>query len=47
MVIEFLLKQFDPLFVYEYTENMEKKLDDISKGESKWQRFVSWSVIIP
>ena len=37
MVIEFLLKQFDPLFVYEYTENMEKKLDDISKGESKWQ----------
>jgi DNA topoisomerase I len=37
MVIEFLLKQFDPLFVYEYTENMERKLDNISKGESKWQ----------
>jgi DNA topoisomerase-1 len=37
MVIEFLLKQFDPLFVYEYTENMESKLDDISKGISKWQ----------
>ena len=37
MVIEFLLKQFDPLFVYEYTENMERKLDNISNGESKWQ----------
>ena len=37
MVIEFLLKQFDPLFVYEYTENMEKKLDDISNGISRWQ----------
>ena len=24
MVIEFLLKQFDPLFVYEYNENMEE-----------------------
>jgi DNA topoisomerase-1 len=37
MVIEFLLKQFDPLFVYEYTENMEKELDEISKGNSRWQ----------
>ena len=39
MVIEFLLKQFDPLFVYEYTGNMEKQLDDISKGKSKWQNL--------
>tara|TARA_B100000795_G_scaffold168307_1_gene126735 strand:+ start:2697 stop:4994 length:2298 start_codon:yes stop_codon:yes gene_type:complete len=37
MVIEFLLKQFDDLFVYKYTETMEKTLDDISRGDSKWQ----------
>ena len=37
MVIEFLLKQFDPLFVYNYTGNMETQLDSISQGKSKWQ----------
>ena len=37
MVIEFLLKQFDSLFVYEYTEKMEKELDRISSGNLEWQ----------
>jgi DNA topoisomerase-1 len=37
MVIEFLLKQFDPLFVYTYTGELENTLDNISKGNSKWQ----------
>lgn len=37
MVIEFLLKQFDSLFVYEYTEKMEKELDSISHGNLNWQ----------
>ena len=36
IVIEFLLKHFDNLFNYEYTKNMEDKLDDISKGKQIW-----------
>jgi DNA topoisomerase-1 len=39
MVIEFLLKQFDSLFVYEYTEKMEKELDSISQGNLNWQEL--------
>ena len=37
MVIEFLVKNFDELFIYTYTENMEKELDKISQGITDWQ----------
>jgi len=37
MVAEFLIKYFDELFVYEYTGEMEKRLDNILKGNSVWQ----------
>ena len=37
MVIEFLIKQFDSLFVYPYTKNMEDTLDEIAKGAKLWQ----------
>ena len=36
MVIEFLIKQFNPLFVYPYTKNMEDTLDEIAKGAKLW-----------
>lgn len=36
MVLEFLLKTFDILFEYEYTKNMEDKLDQISKGNKEY-----------
>ena len=36
MVIEFLIKNVNPLFQYEYTKNMEDSLDLISKGERAW-----------
>jgi DNA topoisomerase-1 len=36
IVIEFLIKQFDPLFVYPYTKNMEDTLDEIAKGAKLW-----------
>jgi DNA topoisomerase-1 len=36
MVIEFLNKNFEGLFNYEYTKNMEDELDKISKGENLW-----------
>ena len=32
LVLEFLLKTYDTLFEYEYTKNMENKLDLIAKG---------------
>lgn len=37
IVIEFLVKHFNDLFVYEYTANMENALDAIAKGEKEWQ----------
>lgn len=37
IVIEFLTKHFNDLFVYEYTGNMENELDAIAKGEIEWQ----------
>jgi DNA topoisomerase-1 len=37
IVIEFLTKHFNDLFVYEYTGNMENELDAIAKGEMEWQ----------
>ena len=36
IVIEFLIKKFDPLFVYPYTKNMEDTLDEIAKGAQLW-----------
>lgn len=36
IVIEFLINYFDKLFQYKYTEDMENKLDLISKGEYIW-----------
>ena len=36
MVIEFLVKQFDHLFKYEYTGYMEEELDQIAKGKKVW-----------
>ena len=36
IVIEFLDKNFNELFNYEYTKNMEDDLDKISKGEKIW-----------
>ena len=33
IVIEFLIKHFDSMFVYDYTKNMEDNLDEISKGK--------------
>ena len=35
IVIEFLINHFDPLFVYNYTKNMEDNLDEIAKGKKK------------
>jgi len=36
LVLEFLLKHFELLFRYEYTENMENSLDSIAKGDKVW-----------
>jgi DNA topoisomerase-1 len=36
IVIELLLKYFDDFFKYEYTKNMENKLDLIACGEKVW-----------
>jgi len=36
IVIEFLIKKFDPLFVYPYTKNMEDTLDEIANGAKLW-----------
>lgn len=39
MVVEFLINNFDELFIYSYTENMEKELDRISQGSAIWQNL--------
>ena len=36
LVLEFLLKNFESLFCYEYTKEMENNLDQIAKGEKVW-----------
>ena len=36
IVMEFLIKHFNSLFVYEYTKQMEDNLDTISKGQKIW-----------
>ena len=33
LIIEFLVKTFETLFSYDYTDQMEKRLDDIAKGK--------------
>lgn len=38
-VIEFLIKYFDTLFDYNYTNNMEKKLDDIAKNNEAYKKL--------
>ena len=35
LTLEFLLQHFQSIFTYEYTKNMEDKLDDISSGQQK------------
>ena len=35
IVIEFLIKHFNDMFVYDYTKHMENDLDEISKGKKK------------
>jgi DNA topoisomerase-1 len=37
LVIEFLVKHYDTIMNYEYTKEMEDRLDLISKGEQEWQ----------
>ena len=39
IVIEFLIKHFNPLFEYEYTKNMEDTLDSIAKGDNVWHEL--------
>ena len=39
LVLEFLLNNFNTLFEYEYTKQMEDKLDLIAKGESEWKEL--------
>ena len=39
IVLEFLIKHFDNLFNYDYTRNMEKSLDTISKGRKVWHKL--------
>jgi len=39
LVIEFLIENFNNLFIYEYTKQMEKKLDDICNGKKEWQEL--------
>ena len=36
LVLEFLLKHFEPMFKYEYTKRMEDALDKIAGGEKVW-----------
>ena len=39
MVLEFLLKHFTSFFEYEYTRDMENKLDEIAKGDEVWHNL--------
>ena len=41
VVIEFLISHFPNLFAYEYTKQMEDRLDKIAKGEEVWQDLCS------
>jgi DNA topoisomerase-1 len=39
LIIEFLIKTFESLFSYDYTDQMEKRLDDIAGGKSGVQWY--------
>jgi len=39
LVMEFLNKNFEDIFNYDYTKNMEDELDKISKGEKVWHEL--------
>ena len=39
LVIEFLLKHYDPLFQYTYTKQMEDTLDTIAQGKKIWHEL--------
>jgi DNA topoisomerase-1 len=39
-VLDFLLGHFDDLFAYEFTANMEKRLDLISEGDEGWKQVL-------
>jgi DNA topoisomerase-1 len=39
-VLDFLLGHFDDLFAYEFTANMEKRLDLISEGNEGWKQVL-------
>ena len=41
LVIEYLLNKYKELFEYDYTKNMEDKLDEIAKGELEYQELCS------
>mgnify|MGYP001500676123 FL=1 len=43
IVLEFLIKHFDSLFIYDYTKNMEDLLDEVSKGR-KQKEFICSSI---
>jgi len=41
IVVEFLVKHMDPMFIYEYTSRMETELDKISAGQRVWNTLCS------
>jgi len=41
LVLEFLINNYDDLFVYEYTKSMEDSLDTIAKGNLDWYKLCS------
>ena len=41
LVLEFLINNYDELFVYEYTKSMEDSLDTIAKGNLDWYKLCS------
>ena len=41
LVIDFLVKNYDQLFNYNYTKEMEDKLDDVAKGHYNWKELCS------
>jgi DNA topoisomerase-1 len=36
VVIEFLMKHFESLFSYDYTKQMEERLDKVASGQERW-----------
>jgi DNA topoisomerase I len=42
IVIEFLIKHFDEMFVYDYTKHMEDDLDKISRGNKNYVELCSY-----